>query len=176
MHQPTLSTPTWNCLHCECVLILWCVNSFPVPTSPVLTVNRHPPSSSSLAVILEFHLAHKTQQVLICKTRQVRLHSYINIFHVWISSLHLFKLYLKYTLSNVHVLWWFVLRTRLFRVHIFVINEFSALLNRPLVRTWKSVPTLFVWTSEIFWLSEPGLMNHHCTQIIITDYWSTSTI
>ena len=44
----------------------------------------------------------------------------------------------------------------------FRINEFSGLLNRPLVRTWKSVPTLFVRTSEISGLSEPGITNHHC--------------
>ena len=45
---------------------------------------------------------------------------------------------------------------------IFWINEFSRLLNHPLVQTWKSVPTLFVQTSEISGLSEPGLTNHHC--------------
>ena len=41
----------------------------------------------------------------------------------------------------------------------FWINEFSGLLNHPLVHlvpTWKLVPTLFVQTSEISGLSEPG--------------------
>ena len=45
----------------------------------------------------------------------------------------------------------------------FRISEFSGLLNRPLLWTWKSVPTLFVRISEISGLSEPGLTNHHCT-------------
>ena len=45
----------------------------------------------------------------------------------------------------------------------FRINEFSGLLNHPLVRTWKLVPSLFVRTSEISGLSEFGLTNHHCT-------------
>ena len=48
------------------------------------------------------------------------------------------------------------IRTRLFLV------DHSGLLNRPLVWTRKSVPTLFVRTSEISGLSEPGLTNHHC--------------
>ena len=46
------------------------------------------------------------------------------------------------------------------RIRFFPI-DISGLLNRPLVRTWKSVPTLFVQTSEISGLSEPGLTNHH---------------
>ena len=54
------------------------------------------------------------------------------------------------------------IRTRLFLVDISELT-FSGLLNHSLVQTWKSVPTLFVWTSKIFGLSEPGLMNHHCT-------------
>ena len=44
----------------------------------------------------------------------------------------------------------------------FRINEFSGLLNRPLVQKRKSVPALFVRISEISGLSEPGLTNHHC--------------
>ena len=51
------------------------------------------------------------------------------------------------------------IRTRLFPVDI------SRLLNRPIARTWKSVPTLFVRISEISWLSEPRLTNHHCTLV-----------
>ena len=42
-------------------------------------------------------------------------------------------------------------------------TSLSGLLNRPLVRTWKSVPTLFSGLAEISGLSEPGLTNHHCT-------------
>ena len=48
----------------------------------------------------------------------------------------------------------------------FRINMLSGLLNRPSVRTWLLVPTLFVWTSEISGLSEPRLTNLHC--IIVT--------
>ena len=44
----------------------------------------------------------------------------------------------------------------------FRINEFSGVLNRPLVRTQKFVPAFFVRTSEISGLSEPVLKNHHC--------------
>ena len=44
----------------------------------------------------------------------------------------------------------------------FRINKFSGLLNRQLVLTWKSVPTLFVRISKISGLSEPGLTNHQC--------------
>ena len=57
-------------------------------------------------------------------------------------------------------------RTRLFPVDISVLTSFPNCLNRPLVRRWKSVPTLFVWTSEISGLSEPGLTNHHCIDIM----------
>ena len=39
----------------------------------------------------------------------------------------------------------------------FRINKFSWLLNRPLVRTWKSVPTHFVQNGEISGLSDPGI-------------------
>ena len=48
----------------------------------------------------------------------------------------------------------------------FRINKFSRLLNRPLVQTWKSVPTLFVRISEISGLSDPGLTNHHCKHVL----------
>ena len=44
----------------------------------------------------------------------------------------------------------------------FRVNELSGLLNRLLVDLWKSVSALFVQTSEISGLSEPGLTNHHC--------------
>ena len=60
------------------------------------------------------------------------------------------------------VQWWFVYPDTFVPGRYFWINELSGLLNRPLVRTWKSVPTLFVRTSEISGLSEPGLTNHHC--------------
>ena len=39
--------------------------------------------------------------------------------------------------------WWFVYPDTFVPVPYFRINEFSGLLNRPSVRTWKSVPTLF---------------------------------
>ena len=51
-------------------------------------------------------------------------------------------------------------------IFLFGLNKFSGLLNRPLVQTWKSVPILFVWISEISGLSEPGLTNHHCNSCI----------
>ena len=54
----------------------------------------------------------------------------------------------------------------------FQINKFSGLLNRPLVRTWKLVPTLFVRTSEISGILEPGLTNHHCISAIKNN-WMT---
>ena len=60
------------------------------------------------------------------------------------------------------VQWWFVYPDTFVPGRFFRINKFSGLLNRPLVRTWKLVPTVFVRTSEISGLSEPGLMNHHC--------------
>ena len=62
-----------------------------------------------------------------------------------------------------YIQWWFVYPGTFVPGRYFRINKFSGLLNRPLVRTWTSVPTLFVRTSEIFGLSEPGLTNHHCT-------------
>ena len=62
----------------------------------------------------------------------------------------------------LHVLqWWFVYPDTFVPGRYFRIKEFSGLLNRRLVLTWKSVPTLFVRTSEISGLSEPGLTNHH---------------
>ena len=53
----------------------------------------------------------------------------------------------------------------------FRVNQFSWLLNRPLVWTRKSVPALFVRTSEISGLSEPGFTNHHCTPIHFPCSW-----
>ena len=47
------------------------------------------------------------------------------------------------------VWWWFVCPDTFVLGRYFWINEFSGLLNRQLVRTWKSVPTLFVRTSKI---------------------------
>ena len=58
--------------------------------------------------------------------------------------------------------WWFVYPDKFVPSGYFRINGFSKLLNRQLVGTWKSVPTVFVRTSEISGLSEPGLTNHHC--------------
>ena len=59
--------------------------------------------------------------------------------------------------------WCFVYPDKFVPGRYFRINEFSGLLNRPLVQTSKSVLTLFVRTSEISGLSEPGLTKHHCT-------------
>ena len=53
------------------------------------------------------------------------------------------------------ILWCFVYPDKFIPSWYFRINE---LLNRPLVQTWKSVPTLFVRTSEISGL----VTNHHC--------------
>ena len=64
--------------------------------------------------------------------------------------------------SYLLIQWWFVYPDTFVPCRYFRINEFSGLLNRPLVRTWKSVPTLFVRTNEISGLSEPGLTNHLC--------------
>ena len=64
---------------------------------------------------------------------------------------------------KVHVQWWFVKLSTFVPSWYFRINKFSGLLKRPLVWTRKSVPALFVRTSEISGLSEPGLTNHHCT-------------
>ena len=58
--------------------------------------------------------------------------------------------------------WWFVKPDTFVPGRYFRIKEFSGLLNGSLVWTWKSVPALFVRTSEISGLSEPGLTNHHC--------------
>ena len=55
------------------------------------------------------------------------------------------------------ILWCFVYLDKFVPGRYFQINKFSGLLNRPLVRTWKSVPTLFVRTSKISVL----VMNHH---------------
>ena len=49
----------------------------------------------------------------------------------------------------------------------FVPSRYFRINNCPLVRMWKSVPTLFVQTSEISRLSEPGLTNHHCSNVAI---------
>ena len=51
--------------------------------------------------------------------------------------------------KSIHVQWWFVYPDTFVPGRYFRINEFSSLLNRPLVRTGKSVPTLFVWTNKI---------------------------
>ena len=65
-------------------------------------------------------------------------------------------------IHKMQIQWWFFYLDTFVPGLYFRINEFSGLLNHPLVRTWKSVPTFFVRTSEISGLSEPGLMNHHC--------------
>ena len=67
-----------------------------------------------------------------------------------------------YTIS-LDVQWWFVYPDMFVPGRYFRINKFSGLLNCPLVRTWKSVPTLFVRTSEISGLSEPRLTNLRCS-------------
>ena len=61
-----------------------------------------------------------------------------------------------------HIQWWFVYPDTFVPGQYFRIEEFSGLLNSPLAQTWKLVPTLFVRTSKISGLSEPGLKNHHC--------------
>ena len=63
---------------------------------------------------------------------------------------------------NMLVQRWFVYPDMFVPGRYFWINEFSGLLNRPIVWTWKSVPTLYVRTSTISGLSEPGLTTHHC--------------
>ena len=70
--------------------------------------------------------------------------------------------------SDMHVLsnwiqWWFFKPDTFVPGQYFRINEFSVLLNRPLVWTRKSVHALFVRTSKISGLSEPGLTNHLCS-------------
>ena len=71
------------------------------------------------------------------------------------------------TTTNICVQWWFVKPDLFVPGQYFRINDFSGLLNRPLVRTRKSVPALFVRTSEISGLSEPGLTNHHCIHFFL---------
>ena len=77
--------------------------------------------------------------------------------------------------ENEHLQRWFIYPDTLVSGRYFRINEFSGLLNRPLVRTWKSVPTLFVRTSEISGLSKPGLTNHHCIPLFPFMYMCTSS-
>ena len=67
-----------------------------------------------------------------------------------------------------YVQWWFVNQDTFVPGRYFRINEFSELLNHPSVQKKKSVPAFFVRISKIFGLSEPGLMNHHCCQVIMT--------
>ena len=62
--------------------------------------------------------------------------------------------------------WWLPYPDTFFQGRYFRINEFSGLLIRPLVRTWKSVSTLRVRISEISGVSEPGLTNHHCISLV----------
>ena len=75
------------------------------------------------------------------------------------------------TQSTVHKVcfisaqWWFVYPDTFVPGRYFQIKKFSGLLNRQLVQMWKSVLSLFVLTSEISGLSEPGLTNHHCVSI-----------
>ena len=70
------------------------------------------------------------------------------------------------TKSLFDIQWWFVNRDTFVPGRYFRINQFSGLMNRPSVQERKSVPGLFVRISEISGLSEPGLMNHHCTVMI----------
>ena len=72
------------------------------------------------------------------------------------------------SMLRIHVLqWWFMYPVTFVSGQYFWIYKFYGLLNRPLVRTWELVPTLFVGSSEISGLSEPGLMNHHCTHLVL---------
>ena len=73
------------------------------------------------------------------------------------------------SVSASYIQWWFVPDTFVPRRY-FRINEFSGLLNRPLVQTWKLAPTLLVQTSKISGLSEPGWTNHHC-RWFMTEGW-----
>ena len=87
----------------------------------------------------------------------------LDVHFVWNCSSSILNL--QFNLSGswkAYLQWWFVYPDTFVPGRYFRINEISGLLNRPLVRTWKSVPTLFVRTSEISGLSEPGLTNHHC--------------
>ena len=65
------------------------------------------------------------------------------------------------------------IRTGLFPVDISGFTSFFGLLNRSLVRTWKSVSTLFVRPSEMSGLLEPGLTNHNCTNFPFDLYFKT---
>ena len=66
-------------------------------------------------------------------------------------------------ISCNNIQWWFVYPDTFVPGRYFRIDKFSGLMNRPLIRMWKSVLTLFVRTSETSRLLEPGLMNHHST-------------
>ena len=87
----------------------------------------------------------------------------------------------QFNLFQNVIQWWIIYPDTFVPGRYFRINKFSGLLNCPLVRTWKWVPTLFVWTSKISRLSELGLTNHHCNlfecycvqQISSTSYLST---
>ena len=68
-------------------------------------------------------------------------------------------------IKSFNLQWWFVYPDTFVPGQYFRINEFSRLLNCPLVWTRKSVPALFVRTSEISGLSEHGLTNHHCISL-----------
>ena len=80
----------------------------------------------------------------------------------WPKHLQIEKSYCKLPLFS-SVQWWLVYPDTFVLSRYFQINEISRWLNRPLVRTWNSVPTLFVRISKISGLSEPGVTNHHCT-------------
>ena len=71
--------------------------------------------------------------------------------------------------STQNVQWWFVYLDTFVPGRYFQINELSRLLNPQFVWMWKLVPTLFVRTSEISGLSEPGLTNHHCISAFAAD-------
>ena len=45
--------------------------------------------------------------------------------------------------GDSYIQWWFVYLDTFVSGRYFRINEFSGLLNRPFVQTWKSVPTIF---------------------------------
>ena len=96
--------------------------------------------------------------------------TFIPGFHVLPTEVSVCKVRRSSTIIALHPLspsdiqWWLVYPDTFVPGRYVRINEFSGLLNRPLVRTWKSVPTLFVRTNEISGLSEPGLTNHHCNE------------
>ena len=77
------------------------------------------------------------------------------------------KCFIPVTWSSIYIQWCFVYPDTFVPGQYFRINEFCGLLNRQLVRMWKSVPTLFVRTSEISRLSGPGLRNHHCIVVLL---------